>query len=148
MDNFEIIWLVGLAVWALVSRWARARKKAPARPAPQATDSGSPRVAQSLRDLLREIQRGVGALVEEPSEPVEPRRSFPEPVEPPPINPLSPSPVVVVSKARRRRRSRLTQDLLEDLGSGSKSLARAMVLREVLGPPVALRDRGSEPRRG
>lgn len=38
------------------------------------------------------------------------------------------------------RRSQMVDDLLEDLTSGGDNLSRAMLLREVLGPPAGLRD--------
>ena len=40
---------------------------------------------------------------------------------------------------RRRQRSRFAQRLTEDLTGGRTSLARAIALREILGPPVSMR---------
>ena len=164
MDSIEIIWLVGLAVWALVSRMARSRKRPvqePVAPPRSATrqeslpaEEGTPSPPQNLRELWQEIRRGIqeaAAPAESVPEPVvryrtEPRRSEPEPE---PILELPPPPRVASVPGRgRRRRSALAQGLIDDLSSGPSSLARAMLLREVLGPPVALRDQRSGSRRG
>lgn len=140
MDWVETVPLIAVVVWMLVSRWVRSRRRSKASPGGQPIDAGRPSIKQSLRDLLREIQQGM--LVEAPPEPQPARRPRPVPVEPELSDePPPPPPVLVASKPRRRlRRPALARSLLDDLRSGPTSLARAMLLIEVLGPPVALRD--------
>jgi hypothetical protein len=151
MEIFEILFL--LAVWLLVSflGW---RKRSANRPPPEAVDgpwetmedasaappTGQRGVAEELRDILRHLR---GELLQEPVE-VESRR--PEPVAPAPatveeVAPPEPRrPEAPRDRRRRRRRPTLKAELMRDLTLGSRSLARAVVLREVLGPPVALRE--------
>jgi hypothetical protein len=148
MDSVEILWLIGLAAWALVSRFSRSRKKVRPPAASPPAEAGAPTVPQSLRELLGEIRRGLVEQFEPPPapEPVRRLRVEVEAIEPEPVyEPLPPAPVPWASKPRRRR-SPMVQGLLDDLGSGPESLARAMLMVEVLGPPVALRD-GSAGRR-
>jgi hypothetical protein len=168
LDSVEIIWLLGLAAWALVSRLARSRRRPPAEepvapprplrpasvPEPSPAGDGPPSPPQNLRELWQEIRRGIqeaAAPAESVPEPVVRYRteaSHPEP-EPEPIYELPPPPrVASVPTGPRRRRSALAQGLIDDLSSGPSSLARAMLLREVLGPPVALRNQGSKSLRG
>lgn len=60
----------------------------------------------------------------------------------PPIPELPPIGQVPTGERSRRRRSQLASSLAADLHGGGRSLARAVVLREILGPPVALRRPG------
>lgn len=47
-------------------------------------------------------------------------------------------------RAHRRGRSKLANQIQADLAAGGGSLARAIVLREILGPPVGLRPPGQD----
>jgi hypothetical protein len=162
LDTVEIIWLVAIGAWALVSRLMRSRKRAPEAPEvptsqpeaanrrPAASESGG--APQNLRDLLREIRKGIQEAVDpqvsvpEPTVQYRPERVRTEPIPTPVDQPPPPRPADTVPSVRRRRRSVLAQGLIDDLTSSPASLARAMLLREVLGPPVALRDQRSESR--
>lgn len=148
MDVAEIIWLVALAVWALASRFAKARRSAPLPTAPPVAEDEA--VGRSLRDVFAEIRRAFDEQLEPPPE-AEPRArpahvEFETPVVEE-VEKIPPQPRLEPVRAQRRRRSVLTQGLIDDLRSGPASLSRAMVLMEVLGPPVALRDDPAKPGR-
>lgn len=144
----QIFWLVIIGIWALATRLARKRRQRDAVPSPppreDASASESPmseldNVMERLRDALspREVDERPPAEVWEEVQPEPVLDTVPEtPREPvPPAVEDSPSLPPVVAHRRRQASGWLTHDLR----TGSRSLARAMVLREVLGPPVALR---------
>jgi len=166
MEILEI--LLAVVLWALFAYFGRRKRasraaEASAEPAgleiggdeaPGGEGSGR-RAPVDFRDLVRQLRDGwLGA--EEPEEAPRPARALP--VEPPLLPPLLP-PVPVEARIEqaakadsrpspRRRRSALAVAVLEDLRSGRESLARAMLLREILGPPVALRGGGGTDRAG
>jgi hypothetical protein len=153
MEIFEILFAV--AVWVLVSYlgW-RKRKALPGQPSPAAPEeiegeeapppAAEPSMPKDLRDLIRHLRGEFdqGQRTAEPKSQADaPRPTLIEEshVEPPP----EPRPAPRLAPVRIRQ-SPLAGDLLHDLTSGPRSLARAMLLREVLGPPVAMREPGSD----
>ena len=148
----SLIWLAIAAVWGLINWWgrrARARRVtadedlAPPISVPDETGSGSG--GPDLGGLLGRLRDAL-ELPEQPGGEVVVR------VEPPAELPAAPSPAVEVIEpppepfevpaVRRRSRMRLARSVARDLKGGHRTLMRAMVLGEILGPPVALRRGG------
>lgn len=154
MDLLEI--LLALALWLLFAflgwrKKAVRREVASAEPGDlemefedeQAPDhGGEPRGAPiDFRDLIRQLREGW--MPPEVSEEPQPMVTS-TPLETPPPPDLEELPEAEPAPQRPlpappRRKTRLARRVMEDLTSGRASLARAIVLREVLGPPVALR---------
>ena len=159
----QIFWLVVIIVWAVASRFlrrGRAADEAPLEPdeageMEEAVERTAPDTPQApmgdFGDLLERLREALAppepAPVPEATDESAPaiRRMEPQPAEVGDEAPAAPAaPPMVASlepraggagSPRRRGGSWLTRELR----GGGRSLARAIVLREVLGPPVALR---------
>jgi len=156
MEIFEV--LFAIAIWVLVSylgwRKKAARGDTPAPPPPWSEFGGDAEgpveqqpasaAPQTLRELIRHMR---GEPFDENAPPGEPRGTseLPRPasIEEDPWEPEI-RPRLAPRSRRPATRSLLAAELMRDLTSGPRSLARAVLLREVLGPPVALRAPGSD----
>lgn len=154
MEWFELGWLVLLVLWPFLIKLMRSKRSrhspSPDEETPAVAEPTSGEVPDKVRDFLGELRDALGSalelpeLEEEPPPPGVPREEreellphiFEEPAEAatlPVIRSIPP-----VSSRQRRQHSPLVATLLSDLKE-PRALSRAVVIREVLGPPVALR---------
>jgi hypothetical protein len=164
MEWFEIGWLVLLVMWPFLIKLMRSRRsrssQSSAEEKPTPAEQASGEVPGKVGDFLGELRKALGSALELPdlevdsaAPPSMPREEqeerteptgreeliphvFEEVVEPEALS--IPRGVHPTGPRRRRRRSPLVTALLSDLKEPG-GLSRAVVIREVLGPPVALR---------
>lgn len=163
MEWFEIGWLALLVLWPFLIKLMRSRRsrssQSPVEVKPTPKERVSGEVPGKVGDFLGELRKALGSALELPdsgadtSSPALPLEEREEREERREREELIPhvfedlgEPEVLSAKGgirptgprRRRQHSPLVAALLSDLKEPG-GLSRAMVIREVLGPPVALR---------